>query len=91
MARADMIVPADFPLQIQMLSGEGENDGFDIPHGISLDEMEKALIVKTLTETGGNRTRASKILGINRRTIQNKLREYGLNSPASWPAWPVRK
>ena len=91
MARAEMIVPADFPLQIQMLCGEGENDGFDIPHGISLDEMEKALIVKTLTETGGNRTRASEILGINRRTIQNKLREYGLNSPASWPAWPVRK
>ena len=91
MARDEVIVPADFPLQIQMLYGEGENDGFDIPYGIGLEEMERVLIVKTLAETGGNRTRASEILGINRRTLQNKLRVYGLNSPPSGPAWPVRK
>ena len=42
--------------------------------------MERALIVKTLDETGGNRTRAAEILGINRRTLQNKLKEYGLNT-----------
>jgi DNA-binding protein Fis len=39
--------------------------------------MERALIVKTLAETGGNRTKTSEILGINRRTLQNKLRQYG--------------
>ncbi len=81
MARDEAIVPADFPPQIRMLSMEGERDGFDIPYGISLDEMERALIVKTLAETGGNRTKTSEILGINRRTLQNKLREYGLNTP----------
>ena len=50
---------------------------------MSLAEMEKELIVKTLAETGGNRTRAAEILGINRRTLQNKLKEYGLNTPSS--------
>ena len=50
---------------------------------MSLEEMERALIVKTLDETGGNRTRASEILGINRRTLQNKLKEYGLAAPSS--------
>jgi DNA-binding protein Fis len=47
--------------------------------------MERALIVKTLAETGGNRTKTSEILGINRRTLQNKLRQYGLNNPPSGP------
>ena len=81
MAREEVIIPADFPPQIQMLSGEGGKEGSAIPYGISLEEMERALIVKTLAETGGNRTRAAEILGINRRTLQNKLKEYGLNTP----------
>jgi two-component system response regulator HydG len=85
MTREEAIVPADFPPQIRMLSMEGEREGFDIPYGISLDDMERALIVKTLAETGGNRTKTAEILGINRRTLQNKLRQYGLNNPPSGP------
>jgi two-component system response regulator HydG len=81
MAREEAIVPADFPPQIRMLSQDQEKDDFMIPSGISLDEMERALIVQTLAETGGNRTKTSEILGINRRTLQNKLRQYGLNNP----------
>jgi len=83
MAREEVIVPADFPPQIQALSREEGTNGFNIPSGISLEEMERALIVKTLAETDGNRTRASEILGINRRTLQNKLKQYGLNIPPS--------
>lgn len=83
MTKEEMITPADFPPQIQSLSGEEEKSGISIPYGMSLEAMEKELIIKTLAETGGNRTRASEILGINRRTLQNKLREYGINaSPA---------
>ena len=83
MAREEMITPVDFPSQIQRLSGEGAKEGSAIPYGMSLAEMERELIVKTLAETGGNRTRASEVLGINRRTLQNKLKEYGLNTPPS--------
>lgn len=43
--------------------------------GISLAARGKAPISKTLQETGDDRTRAS---GINRRTRQNKLKEYGI-------------
>ncbi|MBI4634388.1 MAG: sigma-54-dependent Fis family transcriptional regulator [Deltaproteobacteria bacterium] len=77
MARDEVIIPADFPPAIQKLLQEGEREGFDLPSGISLAEMEKALIMKTLEETSGNRTRAAELLGINRRTLQNKLKEYG--------------
>jgi DNA-binding NtrC family response regulator len=42
----------------------------------SLREMEKQLIFNALDETRGNRTHAAKILGINVRTLRNKLNEY---------------
>jgi DNA-binding protein Fis len=51
----------------------------NLPFGISLQEVERALILKTLEDTGGNRSRAAEILGINRRTLQNKLKEYEIN------------
>jgi two-component system, NtrC family, response regulator HydG len=80
LSRDEVLVPADLPPQIRMLSPEEGKDAFAIPAGMSLEEVERALIVKTLDETGGNRTRASEILGINRRTLQNKLKQYGLNA-----------
>ncbi len=46
--------------------------------GYSLSEMEKELILKTLEQTGGNRTEAAKMLGISRQTLQTRLREYGM-------------
>jgi two-component system response regulator FlrC len=38
--------------------------------------MEKSLIFETLKEVNGNKTKASKILGISVRTMRNKLHEY---------------
>lgn len=43
----------------------------------TIGEMEKALIFEALNRSGGNKTRASKLLGISVRTIRNKLNEYG--------------
>lgn len=43
----------------------------------TMDEIEKEAILRTLEETGGNRTRAAELLGIGLRTLQRKLREYG--------------
>ncbi len=42
----------------------------------TLGETEKAKILATLREVGGNRTLAAKKLGISRRTIYRKLDEY---------------
>ena len=44
--------------------------------GMSMEEIEKAAIYKTLRETGNNKTEAAKILGIGVRTIYRKLDDY---------------
>jgi two-component system response regulator FlrC len=42
----------------------------------TLKDMEKFMIFDALAKANGNRTKASKILGISVRTIRNKLQEY---------------
>ena len=44
--------------------------------GTTVDAAERQLILKTLTSTHNNKTRAADILGISTKTLQNKLREY---------------
>ena len=44
--------------------------------GMTIKEMERELILSTLEENDGNRTRSARILGITRRTLQHKLKEY---------------
>ena len=44
--------------------------------GISLREMEKMLVLKTLESVGWNRTRAARKLGISTRTLRNKIKIY---------------
>lgn len=64
----------DLPEEIADLpGGEGSELRADLP--VSLEELEKMAITKTLEITGGNRTRAAELLGIGRRTLQRKLKE----------------
>lgn len=43
-----------------------------------LKDLEKGAIVATLEKLAGNRTKAAEALGIGRRTLQNKLKQYGI-------------
>ncbi len=43
---------------------------------VTLKEMEKSMIFEVLNKVNGNRTQASRILGISVRTMRNKLQEY---------------
>ena len=48
------------------------------PAGMSLrnEETEKQQIVEALRQTGNNKSRAAQLLGIDRKTLYNKLKLY---------------
>lgn len=47
-------------------------------HQFVLAEVEAPLLEAVLEHTGGNQSRASEILGINRGTLRKKLKDYDL-------------
>jgi two-component system response regulator HydG len=84
LSRGNLITPAEFPGALQAMDESEENEAPDLSPGRSLKEVERQMIIRTLEEVGGNRTHAAQILGISRRTLQLKLKEYGLmNQPAT--------
>ncbi|GMQ79786.1 MAG: sigma-54-dependent response regulator transcription factor ZraR [Thermodesulfobacteriota bacterium] len=78
MTRSDMITPEEFPDTLRSLGHEEQSSNVDLSAGRSLKEVEREMILRTLEMTGGNRTHASRILGISRRTLQLKLKDYGI-------------
>jgi two-component system response regulator HydG len=46
--------------------------------GVTLAELERFAILETLGGVGGSKSRAAEVLGISRRTIQYRLKEWGL-------------
>jgi len=45
----------------------------------SLEEMEKKYILQVLKEANNNQSKASQLLGIDRKTLYLKLKKYGIN------------
>ncbi len=45
---------------------------------LSLRSVEEAVIRHVLLESGGNRSQAARVLGVNRTTLYNKLRAYSI-------------
>ncbi|HOC43881.1 MAG TPA: sigma-54 dependent transcriptional regulator [Thermoanaerobaculales bacterium] len=69
--KAGLVQPSDLPPEI------GDAAARDTSR--SLDELERQHILQLLEECGGNRSRVAKILGISRRTVYRKLRQYGID------------
>jgi DNA-binding NtrC family response regulator len=54
------------------------NEGSESPAGDSLADVERVQVRLILERTGGNVTRAAEVLGIDRVTLYNKIKKYGL-------------
>jgi len=74
LASGDTLGVDDFVLAGLERSSSGTGDG--LTAGMSVAQMEKELILKTLDKCGQNRTRAAEMLDISVRTLRNKLKEY---------------
>ncbi|HHE38575.1 MAG TPA: sigma-54-dependent Fis family transcriptional regulator, partial [Candidatus Cloacimonetes bacterium] len=62
---------ADLPLNPD---GQKKNS----THALTLADIEKEHIQKVFKEVDGNVTRAAGLLGIDRVTLYNKLKKYGI-------------
>jgi two-component system response regulator HydG len=67
-------VPETDVLQAPAEHAPGFAEGMDS----SLEFVEKTTILKTLEESGGNKSEAARRLGITRRTLHLKLKKYGM-------------
>ena len=67
-------IPPEIVQRRQLIAG----DAMTTPAaaGVSLNELEKQAIIKTLARTKGNREKAAQILGIGERTLYRKIKEY---------------
>ncbi len=78
LTRDEYVTFSELPEPIREATGDPQSEKvFDgIRPGMTIREMERELIIRTLEENDGNRTHSSRILGITRRTLQHKLKEY---------------
>ena len=74
--KASTIEPADLPDFLR--EHDQTATSFTLRPGMTLAEAEKLLIRQTLNQVTANREAAAKLLGISRRSLQYKLKQYGL-------------
>ncbi len=71
-----LIDTVDLPAQFQNSKSKIKSSPTDSGNSPTLFEIEKNHILQTLESVSGNRVRAAGLLGIDRRTLFNKLRQY---------------
>ena len=75
LADGDVVRLDDLPPAVRMRSRALAGGlPIDIPdEGLDLDGLERSLIVRALEKSGGNVSRAARLLGLSRRTLQYRL------------------
>jgi len=78
MGRGEILMPEDLPVSVTAPER-------DIIHEATLDdvtlaELERRYILRVLEKMGGHQIKTSRVLGIDRRTLYRRLRQYGCTS-----------
>ena len=92
LAEGDEIQPQDLPAAVRArVTVRRIPLALDIPDsGIDLDEVERSLVLRALEKTDGNVSRAARLLGLTRRTLQYRLEK--IQAPAAaGPEGPADK
>jgi transcriptional regulator with PAS, ATPase and Fis domain len=78
------ITPKQLPFELQQKEGypskEMDLNPFEITEIMPLETLEKVYLSNVLKKMGGNKSKASKILGISRATLRAKVKKYHLSS-----------
>jgi DNA-binding NtrC family response regulator len=73
--RGEEITQKDLP---PMMVPESGSYTLFVPMGRPLDEVERRYILRTLEMLNGNKARTAQVLGISKKTLYRRLREYGV-------------
>lgn len=89
LCKGDMITEEHLPVALVKDSVSGYEDSkgnllkmadFNLPpEGISIDELEKHLVLQALKKSKNNKTKAAKLLGLSRGTFRYRLEKYDNN------------
>lgn len=78
------ITPKQLPFELQQKEGypskEMDLNPLEITEIMPLETLEKVYLSNVLKKMGGNKSKASKILGISRATLRAKVKKYHLSS-----------
>ena len=78
LAKGPWIEPSHVPSYIQNPAIAGSRDEAPLPLGVTAAEAEKELILRTLRATDNNKAETARRLGMDVKTIRNKLKVYGI-------------
>jgi transcriptional regulator with PAS, ATPase and Fis domain len=93
LGESELISPADLTATVRAgTAGPRGALELEIPDsGIDLDALERSLILKALDKAGGNVSRAARLLGLSRRTLQYRIEKIQASpEPAGGPGKGAR-
>jgi DNA-binding NtrC family response regulator len=83
LSHGPLLTPDDLPTAIRQapIDADAKPESPDATESVclTLEEVEKRHLVRVLKETKGNKVKASKILGIDRRTLYRMAERFGLD------------
>jgi DNA-binding NtrC family response regulator len=83
LSHGPLLTPDDLPASLRQMELPSEETAGAFDHSdeacLSLEEVEKRHLVRVLKETKGNKVKAAKILGIDRRTLYRMADRFGLD------------
>ena len=71
---ASDVIEATYLPSFLLMTRPQDIDFYQFPQTLTLQEMEDEIISQTLAKTGGNKTKAAKLLGISVRTLQRNVK-----------------
>lgn len=78
MSNKDLLEVDDFARAMQMQQDGGSKDALPAVGSMTLDEMEKAMIVKAMQQYENNITRVAEALGLSRAALYRRFEKYGI-------------
>lgn len=80
LAKGNRIEPVDLPFDNGSLpEGSPVGVAWEVPPNMTLEDIERLVIEKTLQRTGGNKQAAANLLGIYRPRLYSKIRKYNID------------